>query len=122
MAAGLAGTWEMVRAERDGTVADEFVALRVELELTADRYVVRFAGQVADRGHYAIELNTLTLVGTEGPNQGRTIPCIFQHVGHRLRICYGLDGVAPTAFTTSAGSSHYLAWYRLKVLPEIDHE
>ena len=118
----LDGKWEMVRAERDGAVANELVALRVELEFSADRYVVRFADQVADRGKYSVELNTLTLVGTEGPNQGRTIPCIFQRMGSRLRICYGLDGQPPTAFTTSAGSSRYLASYRLNPLPETDHE
>jgi uncharacterized protein (TIGR03067 family) len=122
MAAGLAGTWEMVRAEQDGVVAEELVALRVELELTADRYVVRFAGEVADRGQYSVKFNTLILVGTEGPNQGRTIPCIFQQKGNRLRICYGLDGVAPTTFTTSAGSSHYLAAYRLRILPKTDYK
>ena len=122
MATGLAGTWEMVRAERDGAVADELVALQVELELTGDRYVVRMAGQVADRGSYTLALATLTLVGADGPNRGRTIPCIFQRVGNRLRICYGLDGQLPSAFTTSAGSSRYLATYRRKTLPENGHE
>ena len=100
----LDGRWEMVRAERDGAVANELVALRIELEFSADRYVVRFAGQVADLGQYAVELNSLTLVGTEGPNQGRTIPCLFQRVGSRLRICYGLDGVVPAGFATTAES------------------
>jgi len=105
----------MVRAEFAGEDAPDMLALRVELELTADTYAVRFAGQVADRGNYALATaNALTLTGTDGPNRGRTIPCIFQLVGNRLRICYGLDGAAPAAFATVSGTPHYLATYRRK--------
>ena len=118
MSTALLGTWEMIRAESAGENSPELLALRVELHLTADTYAVRFGGQIADRGFYTRDLTgspaTLTLVGTEGPNRGRTIPCIFQLVGNRLRICYGLDGTAPTAFATTAVSSHYLATYRRK--------
>ena len=118
MSTALPGTWEMIRAESAGENSPELLALRFELHLTADTYAVRFGGQIADRGFYTRGLAdtpaTLTLIGTEGPNRGRTIPCIVQLVGNRLRICYGLDGVAPTAFTTTAGSSHYLATYRRK--------
>ena len=110
----LAGTWEMIRAELGGEDAPDLLALRVELELTADTYVVRFAGKIADRGTYTLTGKTLTLTGTEGPNQGRTIPCLFQLAGGRLRVCYGLGGTAPTAFATAAGSPHYLASYRRK--------
>jgi len=111
----LAGTWELIRAEQNGETAPELVALHVELELTADTYVVRFAGKVADRGLFVTAANGLTLTGTEDPNKGRTIPCVFQVVGDRLRVCYGLDGTAPTAFATAAGSPHYLATYRRKL-------
>jgi uncharacterized protein (TIGR03067 family) len=110
----LAGTWEMIRAEQGGAESPELVALRVELDLTTDTYLVRFAGQVADRGTFTVAESALTLTGTDGPNRGRTIPCIFQLAGDRLRICYGLDGTAPTAFATAAGTPHYLATYRRK--------
>jgi hypothetical protein len=75
---------------------------------------VSFAGEVADRGTYILEDGRLTLTGIAGPNQGRTIPCILQLVGDRLRVCYGLDGVLPTSFTTTPGVEHYLATYRRK--------
>ena len=112
MTAALSGTWEMVRAELAGADAPDMLALRVEL--TADTYVVRFASKVADRGAYAIAANVLTLTGAEGPNKGRTIPCIYQLTGDRLRVCYGLDGTAPTVFATAPGTEHYLATYRRK--------
>jgi uncharacterized protein (TIGR03067 family) len=104
----------MFRAELAGEDAPDMLALRVELELTADTYVVRFAGQVADRGTYQLEDAVLTLTGTQGPNRGRTIPCILQLAGDRLRVCYGLDGTLPTGFATKAGTQHYLATYRRK--------
>lgn len=114
MSTGLAGRWEMIKAELAGENAPDMLALRVELELTALTYVVRFAGQVADRGTYVLDGQALTLTGTEGPNQGRVIPCILQQVGDRLRVCYGLDGTAPTEFRTKSGVQHYLATYRRK--------
>ena len=120
----------MIRAELAGADAPDMLALRVELELTGDTYVIRFAGKVADRGTYSLACpalacgepvesaeraaRALTLTGAEGPNKGGTIPCIYQFAGDRLRIFYGLDGTAPTAFATAPGTEHYLATYRRK--------
>lgn len=110
----LTGRWEMIKAELAGEDAPDMLALRVVLDLTSVTYAVSFAGQVADRGTYILDGDTLTLSGTEGPNQGRTIPCILQHRGDLLRVCYGLDGNAPTEFSTRPGVQHYLATYRRK--------
>jgi uncharacterized protein (TIGR03067 family) len=112
MSRELTGRWEMTRAELAGESAPDLLALRVVLEFTAVTYAVTFAGQVADRGTYVLVGETLTLTGTEGPNQGRTIPCLVQQRGDLLRVCYGLDGMAPTEFTTRPGVQHYLANYR----------
>lgn len=112
----LHGRWQMLRAELSGEAAPPPVAERTTLEFTAGRYSVRFAGEVHDCGAFFAtttpEFNTLVLHGESGPNAGRTLACIYQLVGDRLRICYGLDGVAPTSFTTSANSRRYLATYR----------
>lgn len=111
--APLDGRWEMVRAESAGENSPDLLELKVHLELRADNYTVTFAGQVADRGVVTLDSpGQLTLVGLEGPNHGRTIPCIFQQVGDRLRVCYGLDGLRPGEFKTTAGQSRYLATYR----------
>ncbi|MSU60252.1 MAG: hypothetical protein EXS35_19130 [Pedosphaera sp.] len=116
------GIWELVRAELDGEVAPELLALKTEMELSAGAYVVRFDGVVESRGTFTQdggpEENTLILRGTEGPNAGQVIPCIYQYVGDRLRVCYGLDGVAPTGFVTPAGADQYLASYRRMTLQE----
>ena len=114
--AALCGRWEMIRAEHAGEPSPELVSLRVELRLTADTYAVHFAGELADCGTFTAEPAgdhpALILHGTKGPNAGRSIPCIYQLMGNRLRICYGLDGITPAAFATSAGTQLYLATYR----------
>jgi uncharacterized protein (TIGR03067 family) len=116
--APLHGIWEMVRAESGGEPSSDLLALRVELHFGTETYHVHFAGELADQGTYSRSSSephaTLILLGAKGPNAGRTIPCIYQLVGDRLRVCYGLDGTTPTAFATTAGSSHYLATYRRK--------
>jgi uncharacterized protein (TIGR03067 family) len=117
----LDGLWQMVRAELDGEQAPELVAQRTQLELSAGEYTVRFDDQVIDRGLFecstTVDANRLVLRGTAGPNAGRTIPCIFQRVGDRLRICYGLSGAAPTGFTTAGLRQCYLATYRRSAAP-----
>jgi uncharacterized protein (TIGR03067 family) len=121
MSPALQGIWEMIRAESAGEPSSDLLALRVELHLGAETYHVHFAGELADQGTYSRADSephaTFILIGEKGPNAGRTIPCIYQLAGNRLRVCYGLDGTTPTAFATTAGSPHYLATYRRKTLP-----
>jgi uncharacterized protein (TIGR03067 family) len=112
------GTWQIVKAELAGEEMPAFVAEKIEVELTAGTYTVRFAGEVSDRGSYALDAadgpKRMLLAGVEGSNAGRTIPAIYQLAGDRLRICYGLDGTVPVAFATGAGQNLYLATYRRK--------
>ncbi|ATC62512.1 hypothetical protein CMV30_00160 [Nibricoccus aquaticus] len=112
----LDGLWQPTRAELSGESAPPMVLERMTLTLRAARYTVHFGGEISDRGtftHVASEPHaTLTLRGEEGANAGRTIPAIFQLVGDRLRICYGLDGQLPSAFVTSSDSRLYLVTYR----------
>jgi uncharacterized protein (TIGR03067 family) len=114
----LDGVWELVRAELDGESAPELVTVNTILELTGGAYVVRFQGKIADRGRFELggtkEIRTIHIHGVKGTNAGRTIPCIYQHAGDRLRVCYGLGGETPTDFKTGSGQNRYLATYRRK--------
>lgn len=116
MISPLDGHWELIRAEMNGETAPELVEMGVQLELAAGVYIVRFAGEIADRGTFEVApvsaAKTFVIHGEEGPNAGRTIPCLYQQVGERLRVCYGLDGVAPTGFVTAIGQPVYVATYR----------
>ena len=112
----LAGTWIMVRAELEGEAAPELVTQKTVLQLDATTYSVVFDGQITDRGTYELgamaDGRTITLKGDSGPNAGRVVHGIYQLVGDRLRVCYGLEGTAPTAYVTAPGSRRYLATYR----------
>jgi len=112
------GIWQIEKAELAGEEMPALVASKIEVELTAGEYVVRFAGDVSDRGNYTLGAPatgpTITLTGIAGTNAGRTIPAIYRFVGENLHICYGLDGVAPAGFATKAGAALFLAIYRRK--------
>ena len=103
----------MLRAELEGEPVPELVTQNTSVEFRAGIYVVRFGDAETDRGTYSLEeINELTLHGSSGVNAGRTIPCLYQTKGDRLRVCYGLDSVRPTEFTTAANTGRYLGWYR----------
>lgn len=115
----LDGTWQMLRAEHDGEQAPDMVVQRTTLEFFQGSYRVCFDGEPVDQGEFEVSLSdpakTLVLRGTSGPNSARTIRCIYQQVGDRLRVCFGLDGIPPTDFTTTGGQKRYLATYRRAV-------
>lgn len=106
----------MIRAEHAGEMAPNMVTDHMVLILALGRYEVRYGTEVSDRGTFEVGTSstqrTLVLTGTEGANATRTIPCIFQQAGDRLRVCFGFDGVLPADFTTSPDSRRYLATYR----------
>jgi uncharacterized protein (TIGR03067 family) len=55
------------------------------------------------------------MTGTEGPNQGKTYPAIYELHEDTLRICYDLSGAKrPTKFRTVAGTRLYLVTYERK--------
>lgn len=116
MESKLDGKWQVIRAEHAGEAAPNMVTDHMVLILSLGRYEVRYGSEVSDRGTFAISSTdasrTLVLTGTEGANATRTIPCIFQQAGDRLRVCFGFDGVLPTDFTTRPDSQRYLATYR----------
>lgn len=110
------GRWKLLRAEQGGEAAPDLVINRTTLVLSAGRYAIWFAGEEMDVGSFetggVTGALTLLLRGSRGPNAGRTIPCIYQLRGDRLRICYGFDGTAPTEFATAAQDQRYLATYQ----------
>ena len=108
----LHGNWRPIRAELDGEEAPAMALERMELRLAHDGYTVNFADAIYDKGRLIVTATTLTLIGQHGEQDGRVILAQYQLVGDRLRICYGLDGVEPVEFKTSANSRRYLVTYR----------
>lgn len=114
----LEGTWAMVRGRLAGEYAPALVTQRTEIEFAASAYQVRFDEDVVERGTFECSESPsrkyLVLRGTAGTNAARVIPCIYQLAGDRLRICYGLDGITPTAFVSKAHINTYVVTYRRK--------
>jgi len=110
------GLWQPLKAELSGESAPEMVITHTTLTLRSGRYTVRFDGEVADQGSYVLAPGAphavLTLTGEKGANSGKKIPAIFQLVGDRLRVCYGLDGELPEQFSTTSAQRFYLVTYR----------
>lgn len=114
MSAGIEGRWRPLQAELDGEAAPMEVLERTEVEFAGGRYAVRFGPFTADEGTFALDAaaGQCTLRGTQGPNAGKTIPCLYELEDGELRVCYGLDGERPSAFATQPGSGTYLVTYR----------
>jgi uncharacterized protein (TIGR03067 family) len=109
------GIWQPAYAEFNGEEAPKMMLDKMELELANGKYFVRFGGVVGDEGHYKITPTGITLLGSKGPNAGREIPSLFKFVDGMLSICYGLDGILPSRYSTAAGQQRYLANYYRKL-------
>jgi uncharacterized protein (TIGR03067 family) len=112
------GSWTPARAELGGQPVANDVLKIISLKLENGKYEV-FVGDKPDRGTYTIDSTTkpksMTITGTEGPNNGRTYPAIYELKGDTLRICYDLSGAKrPTEFKSSAGTKLYLVTYNRK--------
>lgn len=117
-AKAIQGKWEIVSAELAGQPMAEAVMKSISLKMDNGKYEV-FVGQQPDRGTYTLDSVTkpagMTVVGTEGPNKGKTFPAIYELNGDTLRICYDLSGAKrPTEFKSVAGTKLYLVTYKRK--------
>jgi len=96
----------------------EAVLKIISLRLDDGKYEV-FVGDRPDKGTYTLDSTSkpkgMTITGTEGPNQGKTFPAIYELKGDTLRICYDLSGAKrPTEFKSVVGTKLYLVTYNRK--------
>ena len=109
------GMWKPAKAELAGQPMADDVVKSISLKLTNGKYEV-FVGDKPDRGTNTIDSTTtpkgMTITSTEGPNNGKTFPAIYELKGDTLRICYDLSGAKrPAEFKTLAGTKLYLVTY-----------
>ena len=112
------GGWLPVKAELAGQPMPESVLKTISLKLDHGKYDVSAAGE-PDKGTYTLDAASnpkgMSITGTEGPNNGKTYPAIYEIKGDTLRICYDLSGTKrPTEFKSVAGTQLYLVTYNRK--------
>ena len=112
------GSWTPAKADLVGQPMTEAVLKTISLKLDNGKYEVSVGGN-PDKGTYTLDSTSkpksMTITGTEGPNNGRTFPAIFELEGDTLRICYDLSGAKrPTEFKSVAGTTLYLVTYHRK--------
>jgi uncharacterized protein (TIGR03067 family) len=87
-----------------------------KLIIEGARYIV-MVGNAPDKGSLKIDAEKspkwMDIIGSEGPNKGKSILAIYEINGDTLRICYDLGGTArPTEFKTKPDSKLFLATYK----------
>lgn len=110
------GVWLPAAAELAGKPFPDEVRKTIKLEIKDGKYTVT-VGKALDQG--TIKLNPtakpkeLDIIGTDGPNKGRTILGIYEREGDTLRVCYDLSGKGrPTEFKSTEGSQLFLVTYK----------
>src|SRR5262245_16098965 len=112
----LEGTWLPAAATMGGQKWPDDNLKTTKLVIADGKYTVTVNGQ-DDKGTLKLDTTgkpaALEIVGTDGPNKGRTIPAIYELSGDTLKICYALDGKErPTAFESKAGTRLLLITYK----------
>ena len=112
----LNGTWKPVEVELGGVKLPEAAFAAWRLELDKGKYALKGA-ESPDSGTYAVDAAkkpaTMDVTGVDGPNKGKTYPCIYELKGDTLRICYDLSGKKrPSEFRTEKQTKLYLVTYK----------
>lgn len=110
------GTWIPISAELAGQPLPQQVLNTIRLTLTENRYTAVVAG-ATDVGDLILRSNqqprAMDILGTEGPNKGKTFLAIYELTGDSLKICYDLEGkTRPTEFRTNPGTQLFLVLYK----------
>ena len=112
----LDGVWKPVEGELGGTKLPEAFLSNLRLELGKGKYVLKGA-ESPDSGTIVVDSSkkpkTMDVLGGDGPNKGKTFPCIYELDGDTLRICYDLSGKKrPAEFKTLKDTKLYLVTYK----------
>jgi uncharacterized protein (TIGR03067 family) len=112
----LEGTWLPSEAVFGGRSWPDEERKAIKLVIADGKYTVTVHGQ-DDKGTLKLDTKakpaTMDIVGTDGPNKGRTIPAIYELSGDTLKICYALDGKErPGTFESKSESRLFLVTYK----------
>jgi uncharacterized protein (TIGR03067 family) len=112
------GSWVPIQGEFNGKPVGEDVLKAIVLKIQDDKYEVVVSGEEqTDRGTFKLDAKAkpkaLTLTSLKGPNEGKTIPAIYEVKDGALRVCYDLSGAErPKEFKTMPFTLLYLLTYQ----------
>ena len=112
----LDGVWLPSSAELGGEKFPDAVRKTIKLVIKKGHYTVT-VGNAVDKGTVKVNRTAkpkkLDIIGTEGPNKGKTILAIYERKGDTLRVCYDLTGKSrPKKFKTREGTQLFLVTYK----------
>jgi len=112
----LDGAWTPTTAELSGQPFPEELLKKMKLIVSGENYTVH-VGDKIDRGKVKLDTSkkpkTMDIIGTDGPNKGKTFLAIYELNGDTLRVCYDLGGKdRPTEFKTKKDTLVFLATYQ----------
>ncbi|MBO0861194.1 MAG: TIGR03067 domain-containing protein [Chloracidobacterium sp.] len=111
------GVWKPVEAVLGGNPLPQHVLDSITLKITGDKYEVTVEGENGDKGLARIDISAtpkrIEISSTEGANQGKTFPAIYEFKSHdSFRICYDLSGAGyPAKFESAKDTLLYLVTY-----------
>jgi uncharacterized protein (TIGR03067 family) len=111
------GSWVPVKGEFNGKPVEDPVLKSIVLKIEDDKYEVVISGEEqTDRGTFKLDAKAqpkaLTLTSLKGPNEGKTIPAIYEIKDGVLRVCYDMSGAGhPKEFKTMPFTVLYLLTY-----------
>src|SRR5260370_32969518 len=110
------GTWLPSAAELGGEKFSDEVRKTIKLVVHDGKYTVT-VGKNPDRGTVKLDPSKkpkeMDIIGTEGPNKGKTILAIYEMTDDTLRICYDLSGKArPSEYKTAKKTKLFLVTYK----------
>lgn len=112
----LEGTWLPVEAILNGQKFPDEVLKTMKLIIKGGQYTVQ-VGLQTDQGTLKLDPTKtpkiMDIVGTEGPNKGKTILTIYELNGDSLKICYALEGgQRPPIFESKPDTNLFLVTYK----------
>ena len=110
------GVWLPVEAALGMQQLPRDTLRSMRLKIAGGQYEV-VVGNEADRGRLNLDATltpkALDIVGTEGPNKGKTILGVYELTGDTLRICYNLAGdTRPRDFNPRGEAGLFVVIYK----------
>ena len=112
----LGGSWNLTSGVMAGEKMTDEVRKGVRLMLRNNGTYISKVGDDPDQGTYTVDKSktpaTMTLVGTSGPNKGKTMLAIYELDKGTLKVCYDMSGKAfPSDFESKKDTQSFLATY-----------